>query len=63
MPDIQLTSPAICKQKTTYHSKDTAKRAAKRRNKAAGYKYLRPYQCNVCNLWHVTTQVKESSND
>jgi len=56
---MQLTRPETCKQKTMYHSKETAKRAAKRRNKAAGYKYLRHYQCDVCWFWHLTTQVKE----
>ena len=55
---VQLTSPKICKQKSTYHSAATATRARKRRNKAAGYEYLRTYQCNVCNLWHVTTERK-----
>jgi hypothetical protein len=55
----QLTTDKTCKQKTMYHSKETAKRAVKRRNKAAGYKYLRHYQCNVCDFWHVTTQIKE----
>lgn len=54
----QLTSEATCKQKHTYHSAETAKRARKRRNKAAGINYLRSYQCNVCNLWHLTTERK-----
>lgn len=54
----QLTSADTCKQKTTYHSAETAKRAVKRRNKAAGYRYLRRYKCNVCIFWHATTQDK-----
>lgn len=53
---LQLTSPSTCKQKHTYHSQATATRARKRRNKAAGYNYLRTYQCNACNFWHVTAQ-------
>lgn len=53
---LQLTSPKTCKQKHTYHTQATATRAKKRRNKAAGYEYLSTYQCNVCQLWHVTTQ-------
>ena len=56
----QLTSPQTCKQKRTYHSAATARRARKRRNKAAGIDYLRSYQCNVCGLWHVTTQRKDT---
>lgn len=60
---MQLTSPKTCKQKTTYHSNETARNAVKRRNKAAGYKYLRRYQCNECGLWHVTTQDKEQSDE
>jgi len=52
----QLTLPKTCKQKHTYHTSKTASAAKKRRNKAAGYNYLRTYQCNVCNLWHVTAQ-------
>lgn len=60
--DTQLTSPETCKQKHTYHSSETAKRARKRRNKAAGYDYLRHYQCNVCGFWHLTTQAKEDTD-
>lgn len=52
----QVTSTRTCKQKHLYHTNATAKRAVKRRNKAAGYKYLRSYQCNVCGFWHVTSQ-------
>ena len=55
----QLTSVKTCKHKHTYHSATTATRAKKRRNKAAGYNYLRTYQCNVCEKWHVTAQVDE----
>lgn len=54
----QLTRARTCKQKHTYHSEATATRAKKRRNKAAGIKYLRTYQCNICEFWHVTTQKK-----
>lgn len=54
----QLTSPLACRRKRTYLSNATAKRARKRRNKAAGYKYLRHYQCNECGLWHLTTEDK-----
>ena len=55
----QLTSELACSRKTTYYRKESAKRAVKRRNKAAGYKYLRSYKCNVCEFWHATTQYKE----
>lgn len=55
----QLTSKPTCKQKTMYHSRETAKRAVKRRNKTAGYKYLRAYECNECGYWHATTQERE----
>lgn len=54
----QLTTKRTCKQKHTYCSQATATAARKRRNKAAGINYLRTYQCNVCELWHVTTQMK-----
>lgn len=54
----QLTSERTCKRKRLYHSAATASRARKRRNKAAGYNYLRSYKCNVCSFWHVTTQMK-----
>jgi hypothetical protein len=57
----QLTSPVTCKQKHTYWSYDTAHKAAQRRNKAAGYKYLRAYKCNQCYGWHVTTERKVES--
>lgn len=56
----QLTTRKSCTIKNTYYSKESAKRAKKRRNKTAGYNYLRAYQCNVCEFWHVTTQVKET---
>jgi hypothetical protein len=62
----QLTTPETCYRKRKYWSYDTGHRAVKRRNKAAGYKYLRCYKCNVCKLWHVTTEIKiteELSND
>lgn len=58
----QLTSPRTCKQKHTYHSQKTATAAKKRRNKAAGYRYLSTYQCNVCDFWHVTSQVQISGS-
>ena len=58
---MQLTSPDTCKAKKMYHSADTAKRAKKRRNKAAGYKYLNHYQCNNCGFWHLTTRVQETN--
>ena len=52
----QLTTTQTCKQKHTYNSNETARRAVRRRNKASGYNYLRKYQCNICNYWHVTAQ-------
>lgn len=55
----QITSAKTCKQKHMYHSYKTAKRAKDRRNKRAGINYLRAYKCNVCNFWHVTTEVKD----
>ncbi len=54
----QLTKPETCKQKHMYHSYKTASAAKKRRNKAAGFNYLRAYQCNVCGFWHLTTEDK-----
>lgn len=59
----QLTSPKTCKQKHMYHSNEVAKRAQKRRNKSAGFKYLRRYQCNNCGFWHLTTQEQDSTNE
>lgn len=56
----QLTSIRTCNRKHTYASQAIAGRARKRRNKAAGIKYLSTYQCNVCTLWHVTTQVQNT---
>lgn len=56
----QLTSKKTCAQKTTYRTNEAAGRAVRRRNKAAGYKYLRRYQCNVCLRWHVTTQAQDA---
>ena len=54
----QLTSDDVCRHKHSYHTAKTAVRAKKRRNKAAGYNYLRHYQCNSCGFWHLTTQIK-----
>lgn len=56
----QLTSKSACKQKKSYHSYETARRAVKRRNKAAGYKYLRAYKCDKCSIWHLTTEEKDN---
>jgi hypothetical protein len=58
----QLTTKKTCERKRTYRTAATATRAKKRRNKAAGYRYLRSYQCNVCSLWHVTSQDEELKN-
>lgn len=55
----QLTSVKKCKQKHTYTSQGSATKAKKRRNKAWGYDYLWSYQCNVCQFWHVTSQIQE----
>ena len=52
----QLTNPKTCQQKRTYWSAQTAKRAKKRRNKAAGINYLRHYKCDLGDHWHLTTQ-------
>jgi hypothetical protein len=54
----QLTTKETCQQKHSYPSREAAYRAVKRRNKAAGYKYLRAYRCNEGYHWHVTTEVK-----
>lgn len=59
----QLTSKSTCERKHTYYKRKSAQNARARRNKRAGYDYLRYYQCNVCNYWHVTTQYKERSKD
>lgn len=59
----QLTTAKTCKEKVSYWSGITAKRAVQRRNKTAGYKYLRKYKCNVCEMWHVTTQMKVEGKD
>lgn len=62
----QLTTKKVCSRKHSYHNKKTAERARKRRNnnsKQSIY-FARSYQCNVCDLWHLTTQnheVKELS--
>ncbi|NIL77134.1 hypothetical protein RhoFasB10_03273 [Rhodococcus sp. B10] len=55
---VQLTSMETCRRKHMYHSLKTAKRAKHRRNKTAGINYLRVYQCNVCDFWHLTTEKK-----
>lgn len=55
----QLTTSITCRRKRTYYSEVAAKRARKRRNLAAGINYLRKYRCNVCNLWHLTTESKQ----
>lgn len=55
----QLTSKLTCQRKHTYYKSRSASNARARRNKRAGYDYLRSYKCNVCNYWHLTTQYKE----
>jgi len=55
----QLTSKKTCKQKHTYSSQATATRARKRRNKTGRFFFTAAYQCNVCHLWHLTTEVQE----
>ena len=55
----QLTSLKVCMRKHAYKTNKAAVAAKKRRNKAAGYKYLRQYKCNMCAYWHVTSESKE----
>jgi len=59
----QLTSQLSCKRKHTYYSAKNARMAKRRRNKAAGIAYLRSYECNVCSMWHVTTQKKDEGEE
>lgn len=59
----QLTSELTCQRKRTYYKGKSASRASARRNKSAGYNYLRSYKCNVCDYWHLTTQYKERSEE
>ncbi len=59
----RLTSKKTCKQKHTYHSRITAKRARKRRNAAGKFYFTAAYQCNVCHFWHLTTQNQENKDE
>lgn len=59
----QLTSKATCKRKHTYSSKMTANRARKRRNKTGRFYFTTAYQCNICHLWHLTTQVQDKAKE
>lgn len=59
----QLTSIKKCKEKRTYYSYENARAARKRRNKAAGINYLRNYKCNVCGMWHLTTEKKVETEE
>lgn len=58
----QLTTRRTCKMKHTYHSLKTANAARKRRNNNSlkSLYFTSAYQCNVCQLWHLTTQNQES---
>jgi hypothetical protein len=47
---------AVCRSKYSYETRHRAKRCA-RKVKASSDKpgvLLRPYQCRVCGLWHLT---------
>lgn len=59
----QLTSKKSCKRKHTYRSLKVANAAKKRRNnnKLKSFFFTAAYQCNVCNLWHLTTQNQETN--
>ena len=58
---VQLTSKSACKRKHTYHSLKAANAARKRRNNNSlqSLYFAAAYQCNVCALWHLTTQEQE----
>ena len=57
----QLTSPRTCRRKHKYHSNATAERARKRRNnnKLKSFYFTASYKCNICDGWHLTTQVQD----
>lgn len=42
---------AVCRVKVTYKTKHAAERAARSMLRRA----LRPYACNVCVYWHLTS--------
>lgn len=60
---LQLTTTKTCSHKHKYHSYETAVRAKKRRNKSAGINYLRAYKCNSGEHWHLTTEVKDDTEN
>ena len=57
----QLTSNRTCRRKHTYSSLKSAKAARKRRNNNSlkSFYFTAAYQCNVCNLYHLTTQEQD----
>jgi hypothetical protein len=47
-----ITQESICKKKSTYRDKATAKAFLRRK----GYRNQKPYRCPVCSHWHLTTK-------
>ena len=47
------TRPGICQRKQRYPSLEAATAAAK-----AARVTLRPYRCELCRLWHLTSRTK-----
>jgi len=51
--DIMRTRLSICKRKQSYRSDEAARAAAQRADIA-----LRPYRCDRCRLFHLTSRTK-----
>ena len=60
----QLTSKKTCKRKHTYHTLKAANAARERRNNNSlqSLYFVAAYQCNVCSLYHLTTQEQDDLN-
>lgn len=49
----------VCAAKVLYATRTIAKREAKRLKRLGrgAHNRVRPYQCNVCGLWHLTSEL------
>jgi hypothetical protein len=52
---VRTTSDKACERKLSYPSSKAASKALNAQSKLKNKKFhtLRPYQCNVCNKWHL----------
>lgn len=46
----------VCERKKTFRDKDSARKRSIEINDIDGNTNMKPYQCNICENWHLTSK-------